>query len=123
MSEQQKSRNDARIEMFFPQEEQIIFGYVSGRDRAPEQKSNGPKDEKQAEIKEQVIADAKIKIENLMRRLRVLNVDEDFLRHGTPSLRKPSFRVLYEHLTNALRETENLAPSCKLTDDESGEAD
>lgn len=77
--------------------------------------------DKPAETKEQVIADAKIQLENMMRRLRVLNVDDDFL--ATYSQTRPSMRQLYESLEAALFEAERLTPQSKLTDDESGETD
>ena len=97
------------------------------------------KTEQPAETKDQVAQDAKIKIENLLRRLRVLNVDENFINPKAEptseiervaiSLQKafgkskPSFNTLYQHLSAALREAERLAPVSKLTDDDSGEVD
>ena len=105
---------------------------------APEQKANQLNNDKPAETKEQVIADAKIQIENMMRRLRVLNVEENIFapdlppRTPTESLSKaisgamsgaPAWPELYKHLSAALREAERLTPASKLTDDESGETD
>ena len=97
------------------------------------------KTEQPAETKDQVAQDAKIKIENLLRRLRVLNVDENFINPKAEptseiervaiSLQKafgkskPSFNTLHQHLSAALREAERLAPVSKLTDDDSGEVD
>ena len=94
--------------------------------------------DKPAETKEQVIADAKIQIENIMRRLRVLNVEENILAPDLPP-RTPAenfstavtraiygeraWPELYKHLSAALREAERLTPQSKLTDDESGETD
>ena len=77
--------------------------------------------DKPAETKEQVIADAKIQIENIKRRLRELNVDDDFL--AIYSQPRPSMRQLYESLEAAQFEAERLTPQSKLTDDESGETD
>lgn len=77
--------------------------------------------DKPAETKEQVIADAKIQIENMKRRLRELNVDDDFL--AIYSQPRPSMRQLYESLEAAQFEAERLTPQSKLTDDESGETD
>lgn len=92
-----------------------------------------------AETKDQVAQDAKIKIENILRRLRVLNVDEDFIKqkaepqneieriavslHKAFGKSQPSFNNLYLHLSAALREAERLAPVSKLIDDDSGEVD
>ena len=77
--------------------------------------------DKPAETKEQVIADAKIQIENIKRRLRELNVDDDFL--AIYSQPRPSMRQLYKSLEAAQFEAERLTPQSKLTDDESGETD
>ena len=94
--------------------------------------------DKHAETKDQVIHDAKIQIENMMRRLRVLNVEENILAPELPprtpaeNLSTAVTRViygecawseLYKHLSAALREAERLTPQSKLTDDESGETD
>ena len=94
--------------------------------------------DKPAETKEQVIADAKIQIENMMRRLRVLNVEENILAPELPPRTpaenlstvitravngEPAWPALYKHLSAALREAERLTPQSKLTDDESGETD
>ena len=94
--------------------------------------------DKPAETKDQVIHDAKIQIENMMRRLRVLNVEENILAPELPP-RTPAENIstavtrviygecawpeLYKHLSAALREAERLTPQSKLTDDESGETD
>lgn len=139
MSNQQTSAREARISVFFPLDAQIIYGYFPESGDAPEQKANQLNNDKPAETKDQVIHDAKIKIENLLRRLRVLNVDENFINPKAEptseiervaiSLQKafgkskPSFNTLYQHLSAALREAERLAPVSKLTDDDSGEVD
>ena len=94
--------------------------------------------DKPAETKDQVIHDAKIQIENMMRRLRVLNVEENILAPELPP-RTPAenlstavtraingeraWPALYKHLSAALREAERLTPVSKLTDDDSGETD
>ena len=75
MSNQQTSAREARISVFFPLEAQIIYGYFPESGDAPEQKANQLNNDKPAETKDQVIHDAKIQIENMMRRLRVLNVE------------------------------------------------
>ena len=138
MSNQQTSAREARISVFFPLDAQIIYGYFPESGDAPEQKANQLNNDKPAETKEQVIADAKIQIENMMRRLRVLNVEENIFapdlppRTPTESLSKaisgamsgaPAWPELYKHLSAALREAERLTPASKLTDDESGETD
>ena len=97
-----------------------------------------PRNDKPAETKDQVIHDAKIQIENMMRRLRVLNVEENIFAPDLPprtpaeNLSTAVTRViygerawpeLYKHLSAALREAERLTPASKLTDDESGETD
>ena len=94
--------------------------------------------DKPAETKDQVIADAKIQIENMMRRLRVLNVEENIFAPKLPphtpvedftnGFRRavsgePAWPALYKHLSAALREAERLTPQSKLTDDESGKPD
>ena len=138
MSNQQTSAREARISVFFPLEAQIIYGYFPESGDAPEQKANQLNNDKPAETKDQVIHDAKIQIENMMRRLRVLNVEENILapelppRTPTESLSKgisramsgaPAWPELYKHLSAALREAERLTPVSKLTDEESGETD
>ena len=73
-----------------------------------------------------------------MRRLRVLNVEENILAPELPP-RTPAENIstavtrviygecawpeLYKHLSAALREAERLTPQSKLTDDESGKPD
>ena len=94
--------------------------------------------DKHAETKDQVIHDAKIQIENMMRRLRVLNVEENILAPDLPPRTpaenlstvitravngEPAWPALYKHLSAALREAERLTPQSKLTDDESGKPD
>ena len=138
MSNQQTSAREARISVFFPLEAQIIYGYFPESGDAPEQKANQLNNDKPAETKEQVIADAKIQIENMMRRLRVLNVEENILAPDLPPRTpaenlstvitravngEPAWPELYKHLSAALREAERLTPQSKLTDDESGETD
>ena len=135
MSNQQTS---ARISVFFPLEAQIIYGYFPESGDAPEQKANQLNNDKPAETKDQVIHDAKIQIENMMRRLRVLNVEENILAPDLPPRTpaenlstvitravngEPAWPELYKHLSAALREAERLTPHSKLTDDESGETD
>ena len=138
MSNQQTSAREARISVFFPLEAQIIYGYFPESGDAPEQKANQLNNDKPAETKEQVIADAKIQIENIMHRLRVLNVEENIFAPELPP-RTPAenlstavtraingeraWPALYKHLSAALREAERLTPQSKLTDDESGETD
>ena len=138
MSNQQTSAREARISVFFPLEAQIIYGYFPESGDAPEQKANQLNNDKPAETKDQVIHDAKIQIENMMRRLRVLNVEENILAPDLPP-RTPAENLstvitravngerawpeLYKHLSAALREAERLTPQSKLTDDESGETD
>ena len=138
MSNQQTSAREARISVFFPLDAQIIYGYFPESGDAPEQKANQLNNDKPAETKEQVIADAKIQIENIMRRLRVLNVEENIFAPDLPP-RTPAENIstavtrviygecawpeLYKHLSAALREAERLTPQSKLTDDESGETD
>ena len=138
MSNQQTSAREARISVFFPLEAQIIYGYFPESGDAPEQKANQLNNDKPAETKDQVIHDAKIQIENMMRRLRVLNVEENILAPELPP-RTPAENIstavtrviygesawpeLYKHLSAALREAERLTPQSKLTDDESGETD
>ncbi len=138
MSNQQTSAREARISVFFPLDAQIIYGYFPESGDAPEQKANQLNNDKPAETKDQVIHDAKIQIENMMRRLRVLNVEENILAPELPP-RTPAENLstvitravngerawpeLYKHLSAALREAERLTPQSKLTDDESGETD
>ena len=138
MSNQQTSAREARISVFFPLDAQIIYGYFPESGDAPEQKANQLNNDKPAETKEQVIADAKIQIENIMHRLRVLNVEENIFAPELPP-RTPAenlstavtraingeraWPALYKHLSAALREAERLTPQSKLTDDESGETD
>ena len=138
MSNQQTSAREARISVFFPLDAQIIYGYFPESGDAPEQKANQLNNDKPAETKDQVIHDAKIQIENMMRRLRVLNVEENILAPELPP-RTPAenlstavtraingeraWPALYKHLSAALREAERLTPQSKLTDDESGETD
>ena len=138
MSNQQTSAREARISVFFPLEAQIIYGYFPESGDAPEQKANQLNNDKPAETKDQVIADAKIQIENIMRRLRVLNVEENILAPELPPRTpaenlstvitravngEPAWPALYKHLSAALREAERLTPQSKLTDDESGKPD
>ena len=138
MSNQQTSAREARISVFFPLEAQIIYGYFPESGDAPEQKANQLNNDKPAETKDQVIHDAKIQIENMMRRLRVLNVEENILAPELPPRTpaenlstvitravngEPAWPALYKHLSAALREAERLTPQSKLTDDESGETD
>ena len=138
MSNQQTSAREARISVFFPLEAQIIYGYFPESGDAPEQKANQLNNDKPAETKDQVIHDAKIQIENMMRRLRVLNVEENILAPDLPPRTpaenlstvitravngEPAWPELYKHLSAALREAERLTPQSKLTDDESGETD
>ena len=138
MSNQQTSAREARISVFFPLEAQIIYGYFPESGDAPEQKANQLNNDKPAETKDQVIHDAKIQIENMMRRLRVLNVEENILAPELPPRTpaenlstvvtravngEPAWPELYKHLSAALREAERLTPQSKLTDDESGETD
>ena len=138
MSNQQTSAREARISVFFPLDAQIIYGYFPESGDAPEQKANQLNNDKPAETKEQVIADAKIQIENIMHRLRVLNVEENIFAPDLPP-RTPAenlstavtraingeraWPALYKHLSAALREAERLTPVSKLTDDDSGETD
>ena len=138
MSNQQTSAREARISVFFPLDAQIIYGYFPESGDAPEQKANQLNNDKPAETKEQVIADAKIQIENIMHRLRVLNVEENIFAPELPP-RTPAenlstavtraingeraWPALYKHLSAALREAERLTPVSKLTDDDSGETD
>ena len=138
MSNQQTSAREARISVFFPLDAQIIYGYFPESGDAPDQKANQLNNDKPAETKEQVIADAKIQIENIMHRLRVLNVEENIFAPELPP-RTPAenlstavtraingeraWPALYKHLSAALREAERLTPQSKLTDDESGETD
>ena len=138
MSNQQTSAREARISVFFPLDAQIIYGYFPESGDAPEQKANQLNNDKPAETKDQVIHDAKIQIENMMRRLRVLNVEENILAPELPP-RTPAenlstavtraingeraWPALYKHLSAALREAERLTPQSKLTDDESGKPD
>ena len=138
MSNQQTSAREARISVFFPLDAQIIYGYFPESGDAPEQKANQLNNDKPAETKDQVIHDAKIQIENMMRRLRVLNVEENILAPELPP-RTPAenlstavtraingeraWPALYKHLSAALREAERLTPVSKLTDDDSGETD
>ena len=138
MSNQQTSAREARISVFFPLDAQIIYGYFPESGDAPEQKANQLNNDKPAETKDQVIHDAKIQIENMMRRLRVLNVEEDILAPELPPRTpaenlstvitravngEPAWPALYKHLSAALREAERLTPQSKLTDDESGKPD
>ena len=138
MSNQQTSAREARISVFFPLEAQIIYGYFPESGDAPEQKANQLNNDKPAETKDQVIHDAKIQIENMMRRLRVLNVEENILAPELPPRTpaenlstvitravngEPAWPALYKHLSAALREAERLTPQSKLTDDESGETE
>lgn len=138
MSNQQTSAREARISVFFPLDAQIIYGYFPESGDAPEQKANQLNNDKPAETKDQVIHDAKIQIENMMRRLRVLNVEENILAPELPPRTpaenlstvitravngEPAWPALYKHLSAALREAERLTPQSKLTDDESGETD
>ena len=138
MSNQQTSAREARISVFFPLDAQIIYGYFPESGDAPEQKANQLNNDKPAETKDQVIHDAKIQIENMMRRLRVLNVEENILAPELPPRTpaenlstvitravngEPAWPELYKHLSAALREAERLTPQSKLTDDESGETD
>ena len=138
MSNQQTSAREARISVFFPLDAQIIYGYFPESGDAPEQKANQLNNDKPAETKDQVIADAKIQIENIMHRLRVLNVEENILAPELPPRTpaenlstvitravngEPAWPELYKHLSAALREAERLTPQSKLTDDESGETD
>ena len=138
MSNQQTSAREARISVFFPLEAQIIYGYFPESGDAPEQKANQLNNDKPAETKDQVIHDAKIQIENMMRRLRVLNVEENILAPELPPRTpaenlstvitravngEPAWPALYKHLSAALREAERLTPQSKLTDDDSGETD
>ena len=129
---------DERIGVFFPIEAQIIYGYFPESGDAPEHKANQLNKEKPAETKKQVIADAKIQIENMMRRMRVLNVEENIFAPELPPRTPaenftkgfsravsgaPAWHELYKHLSAALREAERLTPQSKLTDEESGETD
>ena len=138
MSNQQTSAREARISVFFPLDAQIIYGYFPESGDAPEQKANQLNNDKPAETKDQVIHDAKIQIENMMRRLRVLNVEENILAPELPPRTpaenlstvitravngEPAWPALYKHLSAALREAERLTPQSKLTDDDSGETD
>ena len=138
MSNQQTSAREARISVFFPLDAQIIYGYFPESGDAPEQKANQLNNDKPAETKDQVIADAKIQLENIMRRLRVLNVEENILAPELPPRTpaenlstvitravngEPAWPELYKHLSAALREAERLTPQSKLTDDESGDTD
>ena len=138
MSNQQTSAREARISVFFPLDAQIIYGYFPESGDAPEQKANQLNNDKPAETKDQVIHDAKIQIENMMRRLRVLNVEENILAPELPPRTpaenlstvitravngEPVWPALYKHLSAALREAERLTPQSKLTDDESGKPD
>lgn len=138
MSNQQTSAREARISVFFPLDAQIIYGYFPESGDAPEQKANQLNNDKPAETKDQVIHDAKIQIENMMRRLRVLNVEENILAPELPPRTprenlstvvtravngEPAWPALYKHLSAALREAERLTPQSKLTDDESGKPD
>ena len=138
MSNQQTSAREARISVFFPLDAQIIYGYFPESGDAPEQKANQLNNDKPAETKDQVIHDAKIQIENMMRRLRVLNVEENILAPELPPRTpaenlstvitravngEPAWPALYKHLSAALREAERLTPVSKLTDDDSGETD
>ena len=138
MSNQQTSAREARISVFFPLDAQIIYGYFPESGDAPEQKANQLNNDKPAETKDQVIADAKIQLENIMRRLRVLNVEENILAPELPPRTpaenlstvitravngEPAWPALYKHLSAALREAERLTPQSKLTDDESGKPD
>ena len=128
MSNQQTSAREARISVFY---------YPESGD-APEQKANQLNNDKPAETKDQVIHDAKIQIENMMRRLRVLNVEENILAPELPPRTpaenlstvitravngEPAWPALYKHLSAALREAERLTPQSKLTDDETGKPD
>ena len=70
MSNQQTSAREARISVFFPLDAQIIYGYFPESGDAPEQKANQLNNDKPAETKDQVIHDAKIQIENMMRRAK-----------------------------------------------------
>ena len=138
MSNQQTSAREARISVFFPLDAQIIYGYFPESGDAPEQKANQLNNDKPAETKDQVIHDAKIQIENMMRRLRVLNVEENILAPELPPRTpaenlstvitravngEPAWPALYKHLSAALREAERLTPQSKVTDDESGKPD
>ena len=138
MSNQQTSAREARISVFFPLDAQIIYGYFPESGDAPEQKANQLNNDKPAETKDQVIHDAKIQKENMMRRLRVLNVEENILAPEPPPRTPaenftkgfsravsgaPAWHELYKHLSAALREAERLTPQSKLTDEESGETD
>ena len=138
MSNQQTSAREARISVFFPLDAQIIYGYFPESGDAPEQKANQLNNDKPAETKDQVIHDAKIQIENMMRRLRVLNVEDNILAPELPPRTpaenlstvitravngEPAWPALYKHLSAALREAERLTPQSKLTDDESGKPD
>ena len=138
MSNQQTSAREARISVFFPLDAQIIYGYFPESGDAPDQKANQLNNDKPAETKDQVIHDAKIQIENMMRRLRVLNVEENILAPELPPRTpaenlstvitravngEPAWPALYKHLSAALREAERLTPQSKLTDDESGKPD
>ena len=138
MSNQQTSAREARISVFFPLDAQIIYGYFPESGDAPEQKANQLNNDKPAETKDQVIHDAKIQIENMMRRLRVLNVEENILAPELPPRTpaenlstvitravngEPAWPALYKHLSAELREAERLTPQSKLTDDESGKPD
>ena len=138
MSNQQTSAREARISVFFPLDAQIIYGYFPESGDAPEQKANQLNNDKPAETKDQVIHDAKIQIENMMRRLRVLNVEENILAPELPPRTpaenlstvitravngEPAWPALYKHLSAALREAERLTPQSKLTDDETGKPD
>ena len=130
---------DARIGVFFPEDAQIIYGCHPVSNLTSTQKSKRAEhSDKPAEIKAQLVADAKIQIGNILRRLRVLNVDEEVLapellpRSDLGKLvsditRKvsgpPAWTELYKHLAAALREAECLTPTSKLTDDDSGETD
>ena len=130
---------DARIGVFFPEDAQIIYGCHPVSNLTSTQKSKRAEhSDKPAETKAQVIADAKIQIENIMRRLRVLNVEENILAPELPPRTpaenlstvitravngEPAWPALYKHLSAALREAERLTPQSKLTDDESGETD
>ena len=136
---------DHRRDVFFPRDAQIIYGWFDDEPQAVAEGAdhNGrcvcDKTEPPAETKDQVAHDAKIKIGNILRRLRMLNVDDDFIKTKAEpqnelerfavSLNKafgkttPSFNTLYQHLSAALREAERLAPVSQLTDDDSGEVD
>lgn len=73
------------------------------------------KQNKTIENQNQIVFDAKIKIENILRRLRKLNVNLDFIQSAEFSISEPPhktyLRNLHSELTFALKSLNELTPT------------